>query len=154
MAKEPAEIDQSFGIIPIWCEANRHKVLLIQHHAGHWGFPKGHADPGESALDAACRELTEETGITEYRVLTERPFWERYTFTKRGQLIGKTVCYFPAIVYSESVLCQASEIRAYAWLSFEEAATQLSFRGGRQVLAQVQQYLEQQPIQPLDSPAE
>ena len=36
--------------------------LLIQHQAGHWAFPKGHANPGESPAETARREFAEETG--------------------------------------------------------------------------------------------
>lgn len=42
-------------------------VLVIQRKydpfAGAWALPGGHVDPGESAVDAAVRELEEETGI-------------------------------------------------------------------------------------------
>lgn len=43
------------------------QVLLVQRRnppdAGLWGFPGGHVEPGETALDAAARELAEETGV-------------------------------------------------------------------------------------------
>ncbi|MTH78937.1 NUDIX hydrolase [Paracoccus aestuariivivens] len=43
------------------------RVLLVQRRnppdAGLWGFPGGHVEPGETALDAAARELSEETGV-------------------------------------------------------------------------------------------
>ncbi|MFD5695924.1 NUDIX domain-containing protein [Streptomyces rubiginosohelvolus] len=43
-------------------------VLLIQRrwdpHAGSWALPGGHVDIGEASLQAAVRELEEETGIT------------------------------------------------------------------------------------------
>ena len=43
------------------------KVLLVRRKnppdAGLWGFPGGHVDAGETALDAAARELAEETGV-------------------------------------------------------------------------------------------
>lgn len=43
------------------------KVLLIQRktepNAGWWGFPGGHVELGETAMQAAIRELQEETGV-------------------------------------------------------------------------------------------
>ncbi|MEP3348106.1 MAG: NUDIX hydrolase [Litoreibacter sp.] len=42
-------------------------VLLVQRrnppNAGQWGFPGGHVELGETALQAATRELLEETGV-------------------------------------------------------------------------------------------
>jgi 8-oxo-dGTP diphosphatase len=43
------------------------RVLIIQRAkpplVGHWSLPGGHVEPGETVLDAAHRELREETGI-------------------------------------------------------------------------------------------
>ena len=43
------------------------KLLLVRRKnepdAGLWGFPGGHVDPGETGLDAAIRELREETSV-------------------------------------------------------------------------------------------
>ena len=44
------------------------KVILVQRrndpNAGMWGFPGGHVELGETAMDAAVRELVEETGVS------------------------------------------------------------------------------------------
>ena len=46
---------------------HRGEVLLIQRktapNAGWWGFPGGHVELGETAMEAARRELLEETGV-------------------------------------------------------------------------------------------
>jgi 8-oxo-dGTP diphosphatase len=44
-------------------------VLLVQRGAatamgGYWSLPGGHIEPGERAMDAARREVLEETGVT------------------------------------------------------------------------------------------
>ncbi|HEX7021284.1 MAG TPA: NUDIX domain-containing protein [Trueperaceae bacterium] len=39
------------------------EVLLLHHAGGHWVFPKGHIDPGETPLETALREVEEESGV-------------------------------------------------------------------------------------------
>ncbi len=138
--------DEAFGIVPVLFGNHGYQFLLIQHHAGHWGFPKGHADPGESALQAACREFVEETGIEDYTVLNGVSFSEQYFFTRRGERFRKTVIYFPALVQSAIVKCQKEEIRAYIWLDFEGAIALLTFAGSKQVLVDTHRYLTNHPF--------
>jgi mutator protein MutT len=45
---------------------NGHALLVQRSKSpdrGLWGFPGGHVEPGETALEAAVRELREETGV-------------------------------------------------------------------------------------------
>jgi bis(5'-nucleosidyl)-tetraphosphatase len=52
------------GIL-VWRTAGEDIEFLLVRNAKHgtWGFPKGHAQPGEDLVDAAIRETEEETGI-------------------------------------------------------------------------------------------
>jgi 8-oxo-dGTP pyrophosphatase MutT (NUDIX family) len=135
--------DEAFGIVPIYFRNNTYQFLLIQHLAGHWGFPKGHADPGEDAVQAACREFVEETGISAYTLHAEVAFSEQYDYTREGKPFHKIVIYYPAIVTSQTVACQPEEIRDYAWLDYEAAIARLSFEGAKRVLGEVKRYLEE-----------
>ncbi|MFB8794298.1 MAG: NUDIX domain-containing protein [Microcoleus sp.] len=148
--------DECFGIVPIFTNETDSLFLLIQHQAGHWAFPKGHADPGESALETAKRELEEETGIREYEVLEEPSFVEHYSFVqegkpssvkhysfaKEGEPIEKIVTYFVAFVNSMEVQLQEAEIQNSAWICFEEAINLITFDANRQVLREVKAYLD------------
>jgi bis(5'-nucleosidyl)-tetraphosphatase len=134
--------DECFGIVPIFTNETDSLFLLIQHQAGHWGFPKGHANPGESAIETAKRELEEETGIRDCEVLEEPSFVEHYSFVKEGEPIEKTVTYFLAFVNSMEVQLQAEEIQNSAWSSFEEAVKLITFDANRQVLREVKAYLD------------
>ena len=45
------------------------EILLIQDSKGRWTIPKGHIEEGETAREAAEREIREETGLKEMKVL-------------------------------------------------------------------------------------
>ena len=152
--------DEAFGIVPIFLSEPDTLFLLIRHQAGHWAFPKGHAEPGESALLTAKRELEEETGIRNYEVLEQPSFVEyysfvqketasfvkHYSFAKEGEVIEKTVTYFVAFVKSREVVLQAEEVQNSAWVSFEEAVKLITFDGNRQILREVKVYLDARKI--------
>ena len=46
------------------------EILLIQDAKDRWTIPKGHIEEGESAKQTASREVTEETGLKDMKVIT------------------------------------------------------------------------------------
>lgn len=134
--------DECFGIVPIFGKEADALFLLIQHQAGHWAFPKGHANPGESPAETARREFEEETGISDFEMLDEPSFTEHYSFVKDGKPIEKTVTYFLGFVKSMEVVLQEEEVQNSAWLSFEEAVKRITFDANRLMFGEVKAYLD------------
>ena len=133
--------EESFGIIPLSHKSGRWEVFLIQHHRGHyWGFPKGHAEPGETSEETALRELKEETHLDVVRFLSQEPFIEQYQFLVEGKKISKRVSYFAAEV-SGAVRLQLQEIQDGIWLPIPEALDKVTHREGKSILSQVAKIL-------------
>jgi bis(5'-nucleosidyl)-tetraphosphatase len=125
--------DESFGIVPFKRNKGDISYLVIQHNAGHWGFPKGHAEAGETPLHAAVREFSEETGLSIAKILETAPLQEVYSFYHNKVLIHKVVHYFLAEVTGDLFL-QEKEISDAKWCNFAEAYALLTFQGCKKLL--------------------
>ena len=98
-----------------------------------WQMPQGGIDDGETAEEAALRELTEETGLPsdQIRVLRESSYWHPYDLPRRlvarlwqGRFRGQTQRWF-AMRYSGpddavDIDGDEPEFRAWAWMDHEE----------------------------------
>lgn len=133
--------DQSYGVIPLSQRDGHWEVFLIQHcHGRYWGFPKGHAETGETPQEAACRELKEETNLDVLRYLQTEPLIEQYQFVVEKRRVFKRVFYFVAEVFG-TVILQQKEISNGAWLTFAKAFEQLTHPEGRMILTEVEKII-------------
>lgn len=133
--------EESFGIVPLMKKGEVWEVFLIQHRGGrYWGFPKGHAEPNETPLEAASRELKEETHLDCVRLLQKEPLHEQYWFQMEGKRVFKKVTYFIAEV-SGTVELQKTEINDGIWIPLSEAINQVTHPEGKAILAEVIQLL-------------
>ncbi len=133
--------ENAYGVIPLQIRKSDWQVLLVQHHSGHWAFPKGHADVEETPKQTAERELREETGLTIQKFFPLKPLTENYCFYFQGQKISKTVQYFLALVHGQ-VKIQDSEIRASQWLSLPLAFEQITFYESKRMCLQAREILK------------
>ena len=105
-----------------------------------WEFPKGGVEKGESLLQAALRELSEETGIGETEVVLTPGFQrtEDYRFTagEDGQrtLIHKQVTYFLGETTKSAVVLSAKESSEFAWLPLEDALKRVRYSKRKRLL--------------------
>ncbi len=124
-------------------EGSRRLYLLLHYPSGHWDFPKGYVEQGESDLRAALRELREETGLTDIEVVFGFRKEISYFFTEAGERVLKTVVYYLGRSRTTEVRLSA-EHKGYEWLPYEDAISRLKFRTSREVLEAAEKFLRDQ----------
>lgn len=124
----------SYGIIPITWRDGAFQVFLVQHRAGHWGFPKGHPSEGETPLETAKRELYEETGLIVAQLLSQEVLEESYEFERDQSVIKKTVRYYLATVVNPlEISIDKNEILEGKWIVIQNAPSLLTFAEARRL---------------------
>ena len=68
--------------------------LILNYSYGHWDFPKGNIENGESELDTIKREIMEETGITDINFIDDFRQQISYKYKKKFKLVNKLVIYY------------------------------------------------------------
>ncbi len=109
------------------------EFLLLRSRKGHWDFPKGHLEPGESAEEAMRREVREESGLTRYTVDRGFDVRLRYVVRERGRAFRKVAMY--ALARWRAGRARISrEHTALRWVSWEHGRGLLVHAGARRLL--------------------
>lgn len=123
------KVEKSCGCIVI----DGRNVLLVKQTKGHWSFPKGHMEEGESEIQTAVREVKEETNVDAIPDETKR-YVEEYLMDNGNM---KQVIYFVSKQASSNIKAQESEIAEIAWLPFEKALETITYDNTRELLLKV-----------------
>ena len=119
-------------------KVHQREYLLLHYVSGHWDFPKGKIEPGETKHQAALRELKEETGLTA-EILPD--FEEQFTYWFRayenGMLTQKTVYFFIGRTEQKDVVLSHEHIGSI-WLPYEDALAKLTYENARDMLKKVE----------------
>ena len=101
---------------------NPQKSFLLMKHRDRYDLPKGHIEPGESDVECALREMTEETGILAHAVKIEPDFQYRSVYYPEyarynNEVIEKTLIIFLGWVDTPTVI-PSSEHLGYEWINW------------------------------------
>jgi 8-oxo-dGTP pyrophosphatase MutT (NUDIX family) len=111
-------------IVPTRRAADGSKVLCL---------PKGHLDPGESAEEAATREVREEAGVTAELVAELGDV--RYWYRRDGRSVPKAVAFYLFRYVSGDPEDHDEEVEEARWMGLEDARSALSYPGEREMVA-------------------
>ena len=97
-------------------------AILTIFRFSRWDFPKGHIEAGETDADAALREVTEETGISELIIEKDLNFTYHIFKNENDRFVLKKTHWYQMRTSSENTLVPQTEeqILTAKWLPFSQ----------------------------------
>ena len=150
--------ERSAGIIPFRRVDGRVEFLLlhsqmVRNPDAAWEFPKGGIEEGEDEEQAALRELGEETGMTQVKLLPNFRDQVGYQYRRHGQNIEKTVIFFIGEVTDWDAIPDRAPSREhnhhptegvwYCWGNERETSNRLFHSGMRSLLGRASFFLHE-----------
>jgi bis(5'-nucleosidyl)-tetraphosphatase len=120
-----------------------HKYLVLHYPAGHWDFPKGAVEKGETEGQAAIREIFEETSLRVNGFVSNFRKEIEYHYRRQDGLVHKRVIFFLAKSDTTSVKI-SFEHSGYDWLGYDQSLRRLTFENAKNVLRDAESWLSKQ----------
>jgi len=140
-------IEKSAGAVIFRKEGNKIYYLLLHYPSNakapreYWDFPKGHIEKGEKIEETVKREVKEETGLKDIKLIEGFKEWIKYFFKFKGKNIFKIVTFFLAETKTKTVKVSFEHI-GFKWLPYEEAIEKLTFKNAKDILKKANDYLK------------
>ena len=106
------------------------KVLIVFHNLGHYGFPKGHVEEGETEKETAIRDVKEETNC-DAKIIPG--FREVITYSPKPN-VSKDVVFFLGKALTKDLKPQEVETSDVFFINQYEALKTITHDAEREVL--------------------
>jgi len=117
------------------------QYLVLYHRGNYWNFPKGKIEQGESELEGALRELAEETGLKNVKVIDgfrqQTQFFFKENKDGKSELIKKDyVLYLAEVPPGVEPHLSHEHHNGYGWFDLKTAQKFLRFKSLKEILAE------------------
>ncbi|AHA04618.1 bis(5'-nucleosyl)-tetraphosphatase [Pediococcus pentosaceus] len=112
-------------------------LLLESATSGFWGFPKGHVEDKESVIEAAQREIREETGII---TKVNDNFFEVLSY-QVGKNLKKVTLFSAEVPLDTTLRLQEAEISSAGWFDYITVREKLSYLNLKQALDKADHFI-------------
>ncbi|MBU4204837.1 NUDIX domain-containing protein [Patescibacteria group bacterium] len=150
----PKEV--SAGAVVFRKEGNQIYYLLLHYPSGsrksknYWDFPKGHIENNESEIETVKREVEEETGLKDIKIIDGFKEYIKYFFKdtynfknkekNKASWIFKMVTFYLTETKTKEIKI-SFEHQGFKWLLYEEALKQLTFKNAKEILKKANTFI-------------
>jgi bis(5'-nucleosidyl)-tetraphosphatase len=137
--------ETSYGAIVFRRSKEDIMYLLLHYSAGHWEFPRGHPEEGETELQTVIRELKEETGISDAKFIDGFKKEISFNFKRGKEIINKTAVFY-LIETANRLIKISSEHTGYKWAELQAALKTLTFDDSKKVIEAADDFIQKNQI--------
>ena len=120
---------------------NLNQYLFI-FRRGKWDLPKGKMDEGESVAQTALREVEEECGLKNLKIISPLMNTYHYYSEKKKNVLKRTHWFLMSTVSTEVVIEKEEDIEDYAWLEKEKILSHISQNSFPNILELVKESMQ------------
>jgi bis(5'-nucleosidyl)-tetraphosphatase len=114
-------------------DSEEKEFLLLHYTSGHWDFPKGNVEDGETEIETVKREIYEETGISDIGFVDGFQIPIYYKYKREGRLVHKKVSFYLVETTIRNVKLSDEHI-GFQWANYKAALARITYKSAKYVL--------------------